>query len=327
MRWQTWLGFYDHLLRWDRVDRTWWFESLWTPERDAELARRQEELTARLTDSAPRWNCRGNYRAGLFTAADATSHLQTVERCISHIRAGDLFQVNAAQRLEADFTGSTIDLFADVSEQLQPARAAYADTGSSVLAGFSPELFLHRRGRTVTTSPIKGTRPRVGVADEHEADVLRGSAKDAAENVMIVDLMRNDLGRVGLPGSVRAPSLLDIEPHPGVWHLVSTVTAELPDEVDDADLLAATFPPGSVTGAPKSSAMRIIDRYEPGGRQAFSGAVGFSSPVYGAEFAVTIRSFQIADDRVGLWVGGGITVDSVPIEEWRECLTKASPLL
>ncbi len=319
----SWLAYYDHVLRYDRAQQVWWFEALWTPERAAELARRQRLFAERLRAPA----IRRSYCAGPFTGAAPDPHVQAVERCITHIRAGDIFQVNIALRLDAEFNGSTVDLFADVSDELRPAFGAYVDTGSGTLAGFSPELFLRRRGRTVTTAPIKGTRPRTGIADDREAEVLRDSVKDAAENVMIVDLMRNDLGRVCGPGSVTAPALLEIQPHPGVWHLVSTVAGVLPDGLDDADLIAATFPPGSVTGAPKTRAMQLIDTYEDTPRQAFTGSVGFVSPVYGAEWSVTIRSFEIGARTITLWAGGGITVDSVPIEEWRECLIKARPLL
>jgi para-aminobenzoate synthetase/4-amino-4-deoxychorismate lyase len=314
----AWLGLYDHLLHWDGTD--WYFEYVPNPDRADEIVRRQQLLTDRI--GAP-----AHYRAGEFAGAEPDPHLQAIERCMTHIRAGDIFQVNVALRLQAEFTGSAVDLFSDVADRLQPAYASYVDTGNSILAGFSPELFLRRAGRTVTTSPIKGTRPRVGRDDAREAEILRNSTKDAAENVMIVDLMRNDLGRVCAPDTVTVPKLLEIQQHPGVWHLVSTVTGELPDAKNDADLLDATFPPGSVTGAPKSRAMELIDEHERHERAAFSGSVGISGPEYGAEFNVVIRSFEISGDRISLWAGGGITVDSVPIEEWRECLTKADPVL
>lgn len=314
----VWLGLYDHLLHWDGT--AWYFEYVPSPGRADAIARRQQLLTDRIGEPT-------EFRAGEFAGAEPGLHLQAIERCMTHIRAGDIFQVNVAMQLQAEFAGSALDLFADVADRLQPAYASYVDTGNTVLAGFSPELFLRRTGRTVTTSPIKGTRPRVGCDDEREAEILGNSTKDAAENVMIVDLMRNDLGRVCAPGTVTVPKLLEIQPHPGVWHLVSTVAGELPESNDDADLLAATFPPGSVTGAPKSRAMQLIDEHEREKRAAFSGSVGISGPEYGAEFNVIIRSFEISGDRISLWVGGGITVDSVPIEEWRECLTKADPVL
>jgi len=142
---------------------------------------------------------------------------------------------------------------------------------------------------------------------------------------MIVDLMRNDLGRVARTGTVHVAELLSVEPHPGVWHLVSTVTARV--DAGDAELLRATFPPGSVTGAPKLRAIRAIADLEDQPRGVYTGAIGFASPSWGAEFNVAIRTFEIADGVIELGVGGGITADSVPVLEWRECLHKAAPLL
>ncbi|MET1005329.1 MAG: chorismate-binding protein, partial [Propionibacteriaceae bacterium] len=193
------------------------------------------------------------------------------------------------------------------------------------VASFSPELFLRVSGRRVTTSPIKGTAPRR--PGEESAPMLRASAKDAAENIMIVDLMRNDLSRVAAPGSVTVADLLGLEPHPGVWHLVSTVTAELRPEIDLADLLRATFPPGSVTGAPKHTAVQGIAALEGQIRGVYTGAIGFSSPLAGTELNVAIRTFEITGPTLELGVGGGITVDSVPVREWHECLQKAAPLV
>ena len=192
-----------------------------------------------------------------------------------------------------------------------------------MVASFSPELFLRVRGRRVTTSPIKGTAPRTPTG----AAMLRASAKDAAENVMIVDLMRNDLSRVCRPGTVTVDELLDVQPHPGVWHLVSTVHGELADGVGTADLLSATFPPGSVTGAPKRAA--VAGHRRAGARAARRVHRGARSglPPAGADLSVLIRTFEIDGDRLQLGVGGGITADSVPIREWYECLHKAAPLV
>jgi para-aminobenzoate synthetase/4-amino-4-deoxychorismate lyase len=163
--------------------------------------------------------------------------------------------------------------------------------------------------------------------DSHEADVLRASAKDEAENVMIVDLMRNDLGRVCVPGSVRVPALLSVEPHPGVWHLVSYVEGELPPTVSNSALLRATFPPGSVTGTPKVRAIEIIDELETVPRGVYTGAIGYASPVAGLEMSVAIRTFEVRGGTAWLGVGGGVTAESTPVEEWIECLVKARPLL
>jgi anthranilate/para-aminobenzoate synthase component I/branched-subunit amino acid aminotransferase/4-amino-4-deoxychorismate lyase len=304
------LAFYDHLLRY--ADGEWWFESLGArPCADDALL---EALREPARDR-PQWT------VGEFDGPPPAGHLDAVERAIELIRAGELYQVNVCTRLRAPFAGSAAGLFADAAARLAPAHGAFVDLGDGrAVVSLSPELFLRRRGDLVTTSPIKGTAPR-----SVPADTLRRSAKDAAENVMIVDLMRNDLGRVARTGTVRVPELLSVEPHPGVWHLVSTVTARV--DVDDAELLAATFPPGSVTGAPKVRAMQAIGDLEPVRRGVYTGAIGFASPGWGAEFNVAIRTFEVAGDSIELGVGGGITADSVPMLEWRECLHKAAPLL
>jgi para-aminobenzoate synthetase/4-amino-4-deoxychorismate lyase len=219
-------------------------------------------------------------------------------------------------------------VFARVAARLRPAYAGLVSgptgTGlSRTVLSFSPELFLRVRGRSVTTAPIKGTAPRTPAGRAS----LRSSAKDAAENVMIVDLMRNDLSKVCRPGTVAVEELLGVQPHPGVWHLVSTVHGELADQVGTSELLGATFPPGSVTGAPKLAAQRGIAALEVEPRGAYTGCLGLISPAAGTDLSVIIRTLEAAGDRVELGVGGGITVDSVPIREWYECLHKAAPVV
>jgi para-aminobenzoate synthetase component I len=182
-------------------------------------------------------------------------------------------------------------------------------------------MFLRRRGDTITTMPIKGTRPPGGAVE------LRASAKDAAEHVMIVDLERNDLGRVSLPGSVRWPELMAPRSLAGVEHLVSRVTGTLRPDIGLAELLGALFPGGSVTGAPKVAALDHIARLEPVGRGASMGALGTIAPNGDMDLALTIRTFAVADGRIHLWVGGGIVWDSHPAAEVEESWVKARPLL
>jgi para-aminobenzoate synthetase / 4-amino-4-deoxychorismate lyase len=301
----TYLGFYESVLRWR--DGEWWFEAL------ADRPGNRDELVAVLDTPTerPQWT------VGEFGGADQARHLDAVERAIELIRAGQLYQVNVCTRLGASFAGTPAGLFADAAARLRPAYGAYVDAGDRAVVSMSPELFLRQRGDLVTTSPIKGTAL--------SADALRRSAKDAAENVMIVDLMRNDLSRVARTGTVHVSDLLSVEPHPGVWHLVSTVTARV--DADGTELLRATFPPGSVTGAPKLRAMRAIADLEAQRRAVYTGAVGFASPSWGMELSVAIRTFEITAGTIELGVGGGITADSVPVLEWRECLDKAAPLL
>ena len=186
-------------------------------------------------------------------------------------------------------------LFERARRLIDPPYAAVFCAPWGGIASLSPELFLRRRGTEVITAPIKGTIGRN--ADDGLAraslETLRASAKDAAEHVMIVDLMRNDLGRVCEYGTVVAPRIPDAEPHPGLWHLVSRVRGRLRPDADDGDLLRATFPPGSVTGAPKVQAMHVIAELEPTGREAYTGAIGFASPVAGLELSVAIRTLEL----------------------------------
>jgi para-aminobenzoate synthetase/4-amino-4-deoxychorismate lyase len=252
---------------------------------------------------------------------DADAHRAGVQRALDHISAGDIFQVNLCARLEASFAGDPLDLFCRGVEALAPAYAAFIDAPEGAIASFSPELFLRRTGDDVLTSPIKGTAPL-----DSDVTELVASAKNRAENVMIVDLMRNDLGRVCTPGSVRVPAMVRPERH-AVWHLVSDVVGHLGHDVPHSDLLRATFPPGSVTGAPKVRAIEIAAELEPTSREAYTGAIGHASPAGALELNVAIRTFEIADERIWLGVGGGIVADSTPDGEYAELLVKAGPLI
>ncbi len=317
------LAFYDHVLRLDAGGH-WWFEALWSPARDADLRRRLAVLSRRLA-SPPR---RRRFSVGTLAAAapGASGYLEAVRECRERIAAGEIFQANLCVRLEATFNGSPLDLFADATARLQPLYGALVAGPWGAVCSLSPELFLRRRARDVVTRPIKGTGAREGVAPDREREALGRSEKDRAENVMIVDLMRNDLGRVCEHGSIRVDELAQPHPAPGVWHLVSTVTGRLRSEAGDAALLRACFPPGSVTGAPKIQAMRVISELESTGREAYTGAVGYASPIAGLELNVAIRTFELRGDRIWLGAGAGIVADSQPETELRECTLKARPI-
>jgi para-aminobenzoate synthetase/4-amino-4-deoxychorismate lyase len=314
------LAFYDHVLRRD-ADGGWWFEALWTDARAAALRRRLDELRARLA-SADRLGG-GRAALGRFAAVapGPRGHLDAVAACRERIAAGELFQANLCLRLEASWDGEPEALFARAAAALRPDRAALVAAPWGAIVSLSPELFLERRGREVRTAPIKGTAPLDG------REGLERSAKDRAENVMIADLMRNDLGRVCTYGSVVVEALAEGREHAGVWHLVSEVRGRLRDDAGDDDLVRACFPPGSVTGAPKVQALRVISELEATGREAYTGAVGFASPVAGLELSVAIRTFELAAGRAWLGVGGGVTWGSDPEAELEECLVKARPLL
>jgi para-aminobenzoate synthetase/4-amino-4-deoxychorismate lyase len=328
----TTLAFYDSVLRW-RPDSGWCFESLGLAGREQDEVT-VEQWIATLSsaeESAPTKPLHVG-RFGVLTDPGRARdrYLAAVENVIRRIDHGRCYQLNLCIRLHADVGSTAPEIFGHECDQLQPAfggliTGPMSQASARMIASFSPELFLRIRDRIVTTAPIKGTAPRG--SDNRGAQALRASAKDAAENIMIVDLMRNDLSRVCRPGTVAVQDLLTIEPHPGVWHLVSSVRGELDPQATIGRVLDAAFPPGSVTGAPKIAAQQGIADLEAEPRGAYTGSIGLVSPVAGAEFNVIIRSFEISDGHAELGVGGGITVDSVPMREWYECLHKAAPLV
>ncbi len=250
----------------------------------------------------------------------ALDYARAVGRVRDAIERGDVYQVNLVQHLSAPFDGDPVALAARLARLSPHNPEPYEGNGWTVISA-SPELFLARRGRRVWTCPIKGTRP-AGAARE-----LVRSSKDAAEHVMIVDLERNDLSRVCEPGSVRWPELMAPRLLAGVEHLVSTVEGTLREDVGLPELLAATFPGGSITGAPKIAAVDLIAEIEPVGRGASMGAVGRIHGNGDLDLALTIRTFAVADGRIHLWVGGGVVWDSDPDAEIDESWVKADPLL
>jgi para-aminobenzoate synthetase component 1 len=254
-------------------------------------------------------------------APDRASHRAGVLSCLEAITAGEVYQACVCTRFTGLISGAPVDFFVDAVARTAPARAAYVAGDWGAVASLSPELFLSRRGEVVTSSPIKGTLPL-----DRSPSELASSAKDVAENIMIVDLVRNDLSRVAKTGSVRVPQLLAVEPAPGVWHLVSTVAAQVPAETPMTTVLDATFPPASVTGTPKCRARELLAEWEPYDRGIYCGTVGLASPLAGTELNVAIRTVEFdADGAAILGVGGGITADSDPDREWEECLHKAAP--
>jgi para-aminobenzoate synthetase component I len=251
---------------------------------------------------------------------DDEGYAAAIEAVQEAIGRGDVYQVNLVQHLHAPFEGDPAGLV-PLLAPLRPLHPHPLVGENWAIVSASPELFLARRGDRVWTKPIKGTRP-AGVRGE-----LRESEKDAAEHVMIVDLERNDLSRVCEPGTVRWPDLMAERELAGVTHMVTTVEGRLRHGVGLAELFSAVFPGGSVTGAPKISALDHIAALEPVGRGASMGALGRIHPNGDFELALTIRTFAVADGRIHLWAGGGIVWDSDPQAEIEESWVKARPLL
>ncbi|MUL66002.1 aminodeoxychorismate synthase, component I [Mycobacterium sp. CBMA 234] len=299
-------GWSDCVLRQDAAGR-WWYESLSETTLPDWLADLKPTAPA---PYAIEWH-----------APDRDSHRAGVLSCLDAISAGEVYQACVCTRFTGRISGAPVDFFVDAVQRTAPARAAYVAGSWGAVASLSPELFVSRRGERVISSPIKGTLPL-----DHSPAELASSVKDVAENIMIVDLVRNDLSRVATTGSVRVPELLAVKPAPGVWHLVSTVTAQVPTETSMAAVLEATFPPASVTGTPKLRARELLTEWEPYDRGIYCGTVGLASPLAGTELNVAIRTVEFdADGAAVLGVGGGITADSDPDREWEECLHKAAP--
>jgi para-aminobenzoate synthetase component 1 len=304
-------GWTDCLLRLD-ADGCWWFDALAGQRCPPDLA---DAVHAPPEPPQP-WTVE-------WTAPDKQSHQRGVAACLEAIRAGEVYQACVCAQFVGTMHGDPLQFFADAAAATRPARAAFLQGSWGAVASLSPELFLQRRDGIVRSSPIKGTLPLSA-----DPELLRRSVKDVAENIMIVDLVRNDLGRVAEPGSVIVTDLLGVYPAPGVWHLVSTVQAGLRPAVTTDRLLDAAFPPASVTGTPKHRARQLLAQWEPRPRGVYCGAIGLHSPHAGLELNVAIRTVEFAPDgTTRLGVGGGITIDSDPEHEWQECLHKAASIV
>ncbi len=335
------LALHDWVLAWDRRDGRAWLAGRAVDGDTTELHRRLDDVRQRLTD---RWSpdrsgalpARGfPFRSGL----DRTAYVARVEAVRERIARGDIYQANLARRLTTPFDGDPWPVYRSLRIGDPSLFAAYIDLGPGTpprasglgpapraIVSASPEPFLSvdRRG-FVATDPIKGTRPRGRTPDEDRAlaaDLL-SSGKDRAENVMIVDVLRNDLGRVCRPGTIRVPRLCRLERTAAVQHLVSTVTGRLAPGRDAFDLLAASFPGGSITGAPKIRAMEILEELEPVRRGPYTGAALWLGPDGAMTSSILIRTLVADGARLTLHVGGGITWRSDPEAEWAETEAKA----
>jgi len=264
--------------------------------------------------------------ADLSSAVDAAKHGTQVREICRWIADGDCYQVNLTFPLTFQVYGDPLALYARLRER-QPVRyGGYIFTAEETILSFSPELFFERRGSRVLTRPMKGTAARGATPQDDAAQRagLLASAKERAENVMIVDLLRNDLGRLASPGQVRVDALFETEAYPTLWQMVSTVAAELPG-TGLADLFGALFPCGSITGAPKISAMQKIAELEQTPRGLYTGTLGWLAPGGDCRFNVAIRTVELAAGQRGkLGVGSGIVADADPAREYAECLLKAS---
>ncbi|CCQ12349.1 Para-aminobenzoate synthase, aminase component [Pseudoalteromonas luteoviolacea B = ATCC 29581] len=250
-------------------------------------------------------------------------------RIHEYLKSGDCYQINLAQRFSADFEGSPWLAYKKLRIANRAPFSAYINHPDGAILSVSPERFIKVTNKQVETKPIKGTLPRGKneAEDTRLAQKLKNSSKDQAENVMIVDLLRNDLGKVAKPGSVQVPKLFDIESFPAVHHLVSTVTSLLADDKTPLDQLFAAFPGGSITGAPKIRAMEIIEELEPHRRSIYCGSIGYVSACGKMDTSITIRTLVAQKNTLYCWAGGGIVMDSNCQMEYQETLHKVNKIL
>ncbi|MGR5061591.1 aminodeoxychorismate synthase component I [Photobacterium sp. DNB22_13_2] len=260
---------------------------------------------------------------------DKDEYCNKFDRIQQYLLSGDCYQINLTQRFSARYQGDEWQAYRLLEERNGAPFSGFLRTSDSAILSVSPERFLQHRDGYIETKPIKGTRPRNTnpSRDKALADDLRTAEKDRSENLMIVDLLRNDIGRVAKPGSVKVPSLFDIESFPAVHHLVSTVTGELDQQYTATDLLRACFPGGSITGAPKVRAMEIIEELEPNRRSAYCGSIGYISRCGKMDTSITIRTLVANEQTLHVWAGGGIVADSQADSEYQETLDKLSRIL
>ena len=271
----------------------------------------------------------GNGELVLNSNFTSEAYIGTVDRVRKYIAAGDVFQVNLSQRFETKLTISPYELYQRLRKVNPAPFASYLNFDGITIVSASPERFLKVQGDLVETRPIKGTRPRGKdpVEDERLAHELVHSIKDRAENIMIVDLERSDLGRVCRYGTVKVTELAILETFPTVFHLTSTIVGRLRQEATSIDLLKATFPGGSITGAPKVRAMEIIDELEPTRRSVYTGSIGYLGFNGDLDINIVIRTCLIKNGKAYFQVGGGIVYDSDPEGEYLETLDKARGLI
>ncbi len=315
-------GWYDAALLWDGAEQRGWLVG--RTEAVATMRRRLLDTAGREREPLDEGSA-GVLRSNVPRAR----YLEAVARARRYIEAGDIYQVNLAQRFSAPTNVDGFDVYRRLRRESPAPFAAYLDLRSELssieVLSSSPERFLRANGDELETRPIKGTRPRgaTPAEDARLAEELRASTKDRAEHVMIVDLERNDLGRIAVPGSVRVPQLAVLESYRQVHHLTSTVVAQRRPGVGLEDLLRATFPGGSISGAPKIRALEIIDELEPTVRGVYTGAIGYVSAHGPIDLNIAIRTITLADGVAHLHVGGAIVHDSDPEAEYAETLDKA----
>lgn len=318
------IGLYLDALIYDKQQQSWFYVS--QPNTDR-LALYEQYLNTHANSqvNTQSFALNSDWQSNMSETEYAAKFAQIEE----YLKSGDCYQINLAQRFNAQFEGSPWAAYIKLREANKAPFSSFINHPQGAILSISPERFISVNNNVVETKPIKGTLPRKADAleDQRQAQILAASAKDRAENVMIVDLLRNDLGKVAKPGSVHVPSLFAIESFPAVHHLVSTVTSELDEGKTAVDQLKAAFPGGSITGAPKIRAMQIIEELEPHRRSIYCGSIGYLSACGNMDTSITIRTLVCHKAQIYCWAGGGIVADSKVELEYQETYDKVNKIL
>jgi para-aminobenzoate synthetase component 1 len=318
------IGLYLDALIYDKQQQSWFYVS--QPNTDR-LALYEQYLNTHANSqvNTQSFALNSDWQSNMSETEYAAKFAQIEE----YLKSGDCYQINLAQRFNAQFEGSPWAAYIKLREANKAPFSSFINHPQGAILSISPERFISVNNNVVETKPIKGTLPRKADAleDQRQAQILAASAKDRAENVMIVDLLRNDLGKVAKPGSVHVPSLFAIESFPAVHHLVSTVTSELDEGKTAVDQLKAAFPGGSITGAPKIRAMEIIEELEPHRRSIYCGSIGYLSACGNMDTSITIRTLVCHKAQIYCWAGGGIVADSKVELEYQETYDKVNKIL
>jgi para-aminobenzoate synthetase component I len=334
------LGFFDNLMLIDhRLEKTWIISTGLRVDgsRDIQYAKMQVKNWLNLLSEIPDTSAPGLVFARslelqqqqIFSNLSHNDFVERIQKAQDYIQQGDIYQVNLSHRLTIPCSASAWQVFQNLLTVSPAPFSAFLHCGDFQLASASPELFLHLSGHQILSRPIKGTRPRSSAPDR-DAQLtyeLQTSSKEAAELIMITDLLRNDFGRVCEYGSIHVPELLKLEKYPQVQHLVSSIKGNLRPQLSHLDALASCFPGGSITGAPKIRAMDIIDELEPTTRGPYTGCLGYLGFNRESQLSIIIRNAICFRNTVFFQVGAGIVYDSDPIKEYQETITKAAGIL
>lgn len=324
------MGYYSWALVTDHLLEQTWLVGEFTDKLASELASRLNHVIQ--ADKVPNKPPPINFKLTqpFVSNLTYTDYQERFNQVQALLLSGDTYQVNLAQRFTASYQGDLYTAWQILREQIAAPFSAFMDFGDATILSLSPERFLQANALgQVETKPIKGTRPRgkTKVEDQQLAEELLSSSKDQAENLMIVDLLRNDLGRVCQPGSIQVPDLFTLESYTNVHHLVSRIIGQLAEGKDNLDLLTASFPGGSITGAPKIRAMQIIDELEPCQRSIYCGSIGYLDRRGGMDFNIAIRTFIAFQGQLHISAGGGLVADSDGAQEYQETLDKVAKLI